>query len=215
VEATATATPSVDQPPPASIVSANPVRESSPAAAEDASAADAAFERRAQAYALSVRARTLAYAGSSARAGAVVDSALAVDPLSGVAYALRARMRIAQGDVRDAWTDIELAARTGARWEALALSTMLRARELGPGAARASLRGELREALVPARMLDAERAIALAVALAQVGDTATALTMIERASPMDSRLPQLLADPLLAPIQKSERYREVVQRAKS
>jgi predicted Ser/Thr protein kinase len=186
-----------------------------PAPAGDAGGADATLERRAHAYALSVRARTLAYGGNSARASVVVDSALAVDALSGAAYALRARLRISEGDVRDAWTDIELAARTGARWEALALSTILKARELGPGAARASLRGELRDALVPQRMLDAERAIALAVALAQVGDTATALTMIERASPMDSRLSQLLADPLLAPIQKSERYRDVLQRAKS
>jgi tetratricopeptide (TPR) repeat protein len=193
----------------------NPTSVAPPASIGDASGADATFERRAHGYALSVRARTLAYTGNVERASAVVDSALAIDALSGAAYALRARLRIRRGDVRDAWTDIELAARTGARWEALALSTMLKARELGPGAARASLAGELREALVPQRMLDAERAIALAVALAQVGDTATALTMIERASPMDSRLPQLLADPLLAPIEKSQRYRDVLQRAKS
>jgi hypothetical protein len=101
----------------------------------------------------------------------VVDSALTIDALSGAAYGLRARLRIRRGDVRDAWTDIELAARTGARWEALALTTMLKARELGAAAARERLTGELRDALVPVRMLDAERAVALAVALAQVGDS--------------------------------------------
>jgi serine/threonine protein kinase len=180
----------------------------------DVSGSDATFERRAHAYALSVRARTLAYSGNAERASAVVDSALTIDALSGAAYGLRARLRISRGDVRDAWTDIELAARTGARWEALALTTMLKARELGAAAARERLTGELRDALVPVRMLDAERAVALAVALAQVGDTATALTLLERASPMDSRLPQLLADPLLAPLHASSRYVEVMRQAK-
>ncbi len=174
---------------------------------------DTTLERRAEAFSLVSRARVLAYAGYADRATRVVDSALAVDALSGAAYGVRARLRIRSGAVRDAWTDIELASRTGAKWEALALTTMLKARELGAAEARARLTPELRAALVPQRSLEAERAVALAVALAQVGDTATALTLLERANAGDSRLAQLLTDPLLAPLHSSGRFAQLLKRA--
>ena len=174
---------------------------------------DTTLERRAEAFSLVSRARVLAYAGYADRATRVVDSALAVDALSGAAYGVRARLRIRSGAVRDAWTDIELASRTGAKWEALALTTMLKARELGAAEARARLTPELRDALVPQRSLEAERAVALAVALAQVGDTATALTLLERANSGDSRLAQLLTDPLLAPLHSSGRFAQLLKRA--
>jgi hypothetical protein len=89
---------------------------------------------------------------------------------------------------------------------------MLKARELGAAAARARLTPELRAALIPQRLLDPDRAVALAVALAQVGDTATALTMLERASTGDSRLTQLLSDPLLAPLRSSSRFAQLLRK---
>ena len=181
-------------------------------AARSTSSAVTLLDRRADAYALAARARVLAYAGQEDRARHMVDSALSVDALSGSAYSVRARLRIRTGDVRDAWTDIELASRTGARWEALALTTMLKARELGAAEARARLTPELRAALIPQRLLDPERAVALAVALAQVGDTATALTMLERAPAGDSRLTQLLSDPLLAPLRSSRRFAQLLRK---
>lgn len=176
-------------------------------------APDTTLERRAEAFALVNRARVLAYAGYADRATRIVDSALAVDALSGAGYGVRARLKIRDGAVRDAWTDIELASRTGAKWEALALTTMLKARELGAAEARARLTPELRAALIPRRALEAERAVALAVALAQVGDTATALTLLERANSGDSRMASLLTDPLLAPLHASGRFAELVKRA--
>jgi aminoglycoside phosphotransferase (APT) family kinase protein len=173
----------------------------------------AVLDRRAAVYALATRARADLYAGNLDRAGRYIDSALALDPRSGSAYLVRARLRIGRGEVRDAWTDIELAARTGAKWEALALTTMLKSRELGPREARERLTPELRAALTPRRVLDAEHAVALAVALAQVRDTSTALTLLELAS-NDSRLPELLADPLLAPLHRSARFTRLRQSAR-
>lgn len=150
------------------------------------------------------------YAGERSRVSALIDSALRMDPRSGSAYALRARLRIAGGEVRDAWTDVELSARTGARWEALALSSMLRAREEGRGAAARRLLEEVRAALTPRRTLEVEHAIGLATALAQVGDTATALTILEQANRRDPRLRTLLLDPMLHPLRRSARF-EVVR----
>jgi serine/threonine protein kinase len=196
-----------EQPPPtpSAAVAAAPVA--------TGNASELPLARRADAHALANRARSLVYAGSVAPAGAIVDSALALDPLNANAYIVRARLRIGRGAVRDAWTDIELAARTGARWEALALTTMLRASELGPAVARVRIMPEVRAALQPRRTLDADRAVALAGALAQVGDTATALTLLELAGAPDSRLPVLLADPLLDPVRSSARFDRVRRRA--
>ena len=143
----------------------------------------------------------------------MIDSALALDARSGSAYIVRARMRIGRGEVRDAWTDIELGARTGVRWEALALTTMLNSLDLGPAEARERILPELRAALSPRRVLDAERAVALAAAVVQVGDTGTALTLLELAGTPDSRLAQLLSDPLLTPLRSSARFEAVRRRA--
>ncbi|HMN08602.1 MAG TPA: serine/threonine-protein kinase, partial [Gemmatimonadaceae bacterium] len=161
---------------------------------------------RAAAYALANQARGLVYAGERSRVSALIDSALVLDPRNGSAYALRARLRTAEGEVRDAWTDVEMAARTGARWESLALSTMLRVREEGTGAAARRLTGEVRAALTPRRPLDAERAVGLAAALAQVGDTATALTILEQGNRDDPGMRTLLMDPLLHPLRRSARF---------
>ena len=171
------------------------------------------LDTRAAAYALATRARSLVYAGDRADVATLVDSALVLDPRSGSAYALRARLRIASGDVRDAWTDIEMAARTGARWESLALSTMLWARDAGPRTATRRLTGELRDALTPRRLLDADRAVGLAGGLAQAGDTTTALTLLEQADPSDPALAPLLRDPLLRPLHRSARFQRVQARA--
>ncbi len=161
---------------------------------------------RAAAYALANQARGLVYAGERSRVSALIDSALVLDPRNGSAYALRARLRTAEGEVRDAWTDVEMAARTGARWESLALSTMLRVREEGTGAAARRLTGEVRAALTPRRPLDAERAVGLAAALAQVGDTATALTILEQGNRDAPGMRTLLMDPLLHPLRRSARF---------
>lgn len=75
------------------------------------------------------------------------------------------------------------------------------------------LSGDVRDALVPRRVLEAERAVGLAAALAQSGDTATALTLLERANPSDPGLRALLLDPLLQPLQRSARFRDLRTRA--
>lgn len=183
------------------------------AASRAREAGSTSLDKRAAAYALANQARVLVFAGERSRVPALVDSALALDPRSGASYALRARLRIAAGEVRDAWTDIEMAARTGARWESLALSTMLWAREQGARMAGRRLSGDVRDALVPRRVLEAERAVGLAAALAQSGDTATALTLLERANPSDPGLRALLLDPLLQPLQRSARFRDLRTRA--
>ena len=161
---------------------------------------------------LADRARVLVFAGDTAQAAPMVDSALVLDARNGDAYILRARLRIARGDVRDAWTDIELAARTGNQWEALALSTMLNARESGAAIARERIGKALRSALVPRRPLEPRRAVGLATALVMTGDTSTALTILEL-SQRDRRLPMLLADPLLAQLLSSDRFARVRQRS--
>ena len=171
------------------------------------------LERRTSASALSERARTLVYEGRVDLARRVVDSALRLDSRNGPAYMVRARARIRQGEVRAAWTDIELGERSGARWEALALTTGLRVGEVGRAEALAGLRSELRSALTPRRPLDAERAVAIATALVLVGDHATAITLLELAGPLDQRLLRLLADPLLAPLRPNERFQRLRARA--
>lgn len=106
-----------------------------------------------------------------------------------------------------------MAARTGARWESLALSTMLWARDAGPRTATRRLTGELRDALTPRRLLDADRAVGLAGGLAQAGDTTTAMTLLEQADPSDPALAPLLRDPLLRPLHRSARFQRVQARA--
>ncbi len=150
--------------------------------------------------------------GSVLRASSLIDSALTLTPRSGASYVVRARIRISRRQMRDAWSDIELAARTGARFEALALATQLRTQEMGGEYAYSYLLSELRDALTPRRTLDAERAVWLAAALAQTGDTAVALTILEQANVRDARMHELLADPLLDPIRRSERFDRVMRR---
>lgn len=170
-------------------------------------------ELRTDALALATKARQLvASRAAEALTSRLVDSALVLDPTSGAAFLVRARLQVARGRVRDAWTDIELGARTGAEWEALALATALRVRESGRTAAIHALAPTVNVALTPRRRLHAARAAWLAAALAQTGDSSTALTMLEQADTSDSQLVALLSDPLLAPLRGSARFKEVVRR---
>jgi eukaryotic-like serine/threonine-protein kinase len=169
-------------------------------------ASDRPLEVRARSLGLAVRGRSLAIAGRAAAAQRAVDSALALDPRNGVAYLVQARLRIARNLDRDAWTDVELAERMGAHWEALAIRTLLQARQEGARAARGHLAKELRQVLVPDRTLDGEQAVGMAKALAVVGDTATALAVLERAGTPDLAMLPQLDDPLFARVSGSRRF---------
>jgi hypothetical protein len=117
-------------------------------------------------------------------------------------------LRQARGSLREARSDLELAARMGRQWEALSMSTVLTARSSGRAAARARLQGAVRSALSPRRTLGPDHAVGLAGALVAVGDRATALTLLERAE-KNGRLRALLADPLLNPVRSSPRFRRL------
>ncbi len=143
----------------------------------------------------------------------LVESALKSDPGSGAAYAIRARLRVRIGDRSAAWSDVELARRNGARWEALLLSTILIARDRSTEEARELLQPYVAESLSPGRTLEADRAVSLAAALVQLGDSFTALRLLEKASTTDARLAPLLNDPLLAPLRTNARFQRVLGRA--
>jgi hypothetical protein len=187
-------------------------RQGAPALAASNRALDAILGAAVGGVTVSVRERALVFAGDSGKAAPMVDSALALDARNGNAYILRARLRIARGDVREAWTDIELAARTGNQWEALALSTMLNARQSGARVAREQIEKPLRAALTPRQKLDPARAVGLAAALVATGDTSTALTMLELAA-KDRRLPMLLADPLFTQLRSSSRFDRLLRQS--
>ena len=133
------------------------------------------------ALALAEQARTLLSAGKYKDARGVVDSALALDRMNGLAYVLRARLRVREKRVRDAWADLEIGANSGAQWEALAWATVLRVQQDGPPEAREHLAVLLRDALLPERGLIAELAAGLAAAMVAMHDTSAALTLLERA----------------------------------
>ena len=171
------------------------------------------IERQAAALAEATRARDLVYAARWWEGLRLVESALKSDPGSGAAYAIRARLRVRIGDRSAAWSDVELARRNGARWEALLLSTILIARDRSTEEARELLQPYVAESLSPGRTLEADRAVSLAAALVQLGDSFTALRLLEKASTTDARLAPLLNDPLLAPLRTNARFQRVLRRA--
>jgi hypothetical protein len=154
------------------------------------------------------RAQGLAEARRFGEAERVIGLALASTPRGegGAFYALRARMRAVRGEIRDAWTDVEMAARTGARWEVLALETALRAQRDGRSVARARLTEDVTAALTPRRMLEPDRAFGLARALMVAGDERTALAVLQQTRAPDPTAAPLFDDPTFAPLAKDPRF---------
>lgn len=158
------------------------------------------------------RARRLAEERRYSDAERIIDSALISAPRLGELYALRARVRAVRGDIRDAWTDVEMAARTGRRWEVLALETGLRAQRDGRSAAREYLAEDVKAALVPRRMLEPARAFGLARALVAAGDKSTALTVLGQTRSPDPTAGPLFDDPAFAALARDPRFQALRRR---
>jgi hypothetical protein len=139
------------------------------------------------------------------RAHAVADSVIALSPRTAEAYALRARARMQQGELRSAWSDAEMTARLGERVVAEALTAMVEAKARDSVAARQRVT-RLAAALSGARPLDVSEGTHLAMALAALGDRDGALDALRRVRPVNGAFRLALQDPAFDPLRSMGRF---------
>ena len=149
-------------------------------------------------------------AGRFAAARPLIDSSIAVTPRSGRAYALRARVRMEQGRLREAWADAEMASRLGDRWGAEAATAMVEARARDTVAALTRAK-RLAASLAGRETLSQDEGVHVAMALAVVGDHEGAASVLTRVRPVTSSLWTALHDPAFASLRRSGRYSAVVR----
>ena len=154
-----------------------------------------------------------------AEARSLLDSALAVDPGFHLARLSRADIRLAQGDTSGARRDLQ-ASRcevcaadmwpSWTAWHALSLGS------LGDTAAARVEADSVRARLRLSGGLSWRVGVSLALHYLQLGDSATALDLLERISPRGVKLWSLLTGDLSAafyPVASSRRFREIASDA--
>ena len=139
----------------------------------------------------------------------MIDSALAITPADGNAYALRARANAARGDLRAAWADAEVTERLGDSWQAQTLIATFEARV---GERRAALnRLAALARTVPVRVpYTAVQGTQLAMAYVALGDSRRALTALLKTRD-DGTLATVLKDPGFDAIRGEPRFRDILR----
>ncbi|HWJ24317.1 MAG TPA: protein kinase [Gemmatimonadaceae bacterium] len=143
------------------------------------------------------------------------DAAIGASPRVPGAYAVRARVRLQQGQIREAWADAEMAARLGDYWAAQTATAIVEQWAGDTTAARNRVNALVRLASDGRRTLDPREQIQLAMALTAVGDHGRAIAALEHVSRADATLPVALADPTFDPLRGEARFRALVERAGS
>lgn len=141
---------------------------------------------------------------------ALLNASIAADQYDPLAYALRAQVRLALGEFRDAYADAEISARLSAeRWgEALttyvhaAAGDLERAKREARQLANTRLRGDGPLAIREARYL--------AAALAATGDRERAIQALSRARPQGAQLRAALRDPILDGLRSDALFKRLV-----
>jgi hypothetical protein len=151
---------------------------------------------------------------SYARARAKVDSVIAVAPRTGAAYTLRARVRLGQHQLREAWADAEMGARLGDAIAAEAVTAMVDAEARDSTTARTRAR-RLAAALAGTPAVDPREGTHVAMALATVGDNGAAIDVLRRVRPVTPAVWVTLRDPAFDALRGSPKYQAVIQSLRS
>ena len=144
-----------------------------------------------------------------------LDSALTLDPGFLFAHSLRARVHLSLGDLESARRDAETAARhgLGVPTEVYSTQALLSARMGDTAVARRwaeQLLTEVRDREHPT----SEEGLGMGVALVALGDTAEALSFLDRVRPRDGLLSFQLRLPEFDPVRSSARFRRLVQESR-
>ena len=139
----------------------------------------------------------------------MIDSALAMDPTDAAAFALRARVNAARGDLRAAWADAEVAERLGDSWQAQTLIASFEAR-VGERRAAANRLDALVRRVQGKAPFSAKQGSELALAYVAMGDTRRALSALLRTRD-DGTLAAALKDPGFDPIRGELRFRDILR----
>jgi tetratricopeptide (TPR) repeat protein len=154
--------------------------------------------------------------GEFEAARTVADRGIKAYPRMGALYPLRARATTALGELRAAWADAETGALLGEHAAAAALYVLLDARAGELTSARVRAR-----ALVPRRVasrppaMPPTQTVPFATAFVAVGDSATALDLLQRSSPKGARFCLELRSPELHPLRGDPRFRRIAQECAS
>jgi hypothetical protein len=142
------------------------------------------------------------------------DAAISASPRVPGAYAVRARVRLLQGEIREAWADAEMAARLGDFWSAQAATTIVEHRAGDTTSARQRVDGLLRLTDGGKRPLAARDEIQFAMALAAVGDRTRAFAALQRVDPGEPSLVAALQDPVFDALRTDSRFQAIAERAR-
>jgi hypothetical protein len=143
------------------------------------------------------------------------DAAIAASPRVPGAYAVRARVRLQQGEIREAWADAEMAARLGDFWSAQTATAIVERRAGDTTSARNRVNALVRLASDGRRTLEPREQIQLAMALAAVDDRDRALAMLESVKPASgAELRLALQDPGFDSLRGTSRFQALVDRSR-
>ncbi|HET7457532.1 MAG TPA: hypothetical protein VFJ74_07745, partial [Gemmatimonadaceae bacterium] len=176
-----------------------------PARPATAPAATLSTTERAAASALASAERLLAQRDYRA-ARAAAEQAVTLAPRGPRGYVVRSRVRLHQGELREAWADAEMAARLGDLLSAQAATAIVEERAGDTASAR--IRVERLARAVDARgdaLAPRDNAL-LAMALAAVGDAAAASEALHRL-PNDAARAAAIGDPSFDGVRRDPRFR--------
>jgi tetratricopeptide (TPR) repeat protein len=149
------------------------------------------------------------YGASCALANASIG-ADSYDPLS---YALRARVRVQQGEFRDAFSDAETAFRiSGAPWGD-ALQALVSANAATVDDARLQARRVASERLRPGVTMSVAEGVYTSLTFEALGDRERAFEALRRIDPAGVQLGMALRDPGFDQMRKDARFRRIVAAA--
>ena len=141
------------------------------------------------------------------------NASIAVWPYDPIAYATRARARLWLSQERDAYADVETAARFTAEPWVSALHVLVDVRVGDVAAARGNAQGLAARWLAPGRMHSVRNATYLAMAFAGIADRRRAVEVLRRANPLGPDFVTAMREPALASIRSDTVIRRLVRQA--